>query len=543
MVGKLINKKINSIGAAAMLLAVFSMFSRLLGVLRDRILAGAFGAGAELDIYYAAFRIPDFIFNLLVLGALSAGFIPIFTHLLNSSKKNNEAAWSLTNNLLNSLLLVLIILSALGFIFAKPLTTLIAPGFSPANQIITASVTRIMFLSPIFLGISSIFGGVLQSFKRFIVYSLAPIMYNLGIIIGALYFAPHFGLNGLAWGVVLGAVLHMLIQLPTVFSLGYVYKPIINFFDAKFRQILIMMIPRTLSLATAQINLLVITILASNLSEGSLSVFNFANNLQSFPVGIFGISFAVAAFPALSAVAFDKKKLVENFSKTLRQILFFIIPATVLVITLKAQIVRVILGTGQFDWNDTVATIDTLGYFAVGLFAQASLPLLVRVFYARKNALTPFLIGLGSVFINLILSLWLPSLKIAKTVFVSGTAVVKILPLGVSGLALAFSIAGVINFILLLLFLYYELGNLDESRIAKATVQFSFAALLGGVAVQLTERLVLPLVNMSYFWGVLAQGILAAGAGVLVYAIILEIVKNSEWRSLRLRVRAKLFKK
>ncbi|MCK5357856.1 MAG: murein biosynthesis integral membrane protein MurJ, partial [Elusimicrobiales bacterium] len=399
-----------------------------MGIFRDRILASEFGAGDILDIYYTAFRVPDLIFNLLVLGALSAGFIPIFVNLLKGKKtrikglvfgSKHKEAWYLANNILNILLLSVAVLSVFGIIFAPALIKVLAPGFSLSKQALTADLTRIMFLSPILLGISSILGGVLQSFKRFFIYSLAPILYNIGIIVGALFFAPLWGIYGLAWGVVLGALLHMLIQLPAVIKLGFRYRLIIDFKNKQVREIGRLMIPRTMSLAISQINLLVITIIASTLASGSIAVFNFANNLQSFPIGIFGISFAVAAFPTISAIAFDKPKLINNFSKVIRQILFFIVPATVLLLTLRAQIIRVILGTGQFNWEDTLLTIHTLGFFTLSLFAQASIPLLARVFYARHNSLTPFYIGLSSALVNLILSLVL----------------VRIL--GVAGLALA----------------------------------------------------------------------------------------------------------
>jgi len=355
-------KQINNITAAAALVAFSSLISRFLGVLRDRILAGQFGAGRSLDIYYAAFRVPDLIFNIIVLGALSAGFIPIFTSIIkdfkcehdigdNENIKNSEA-WDLVNNILNFLFFALVVLSIIGIIFSPSLIRLITPGFNAEEQAWTASLTRIMFLSPLFLGISGILGGVLQSFKRFVVYSLAPIFYNLGIIVGVLYFVQWWGLYGLAWGVVLGAVLHMAIQLPAVYQLGFRYRFKINWRDPNTRKVGRMMIPRTLSLGITQINLVIVTVLASKLPDGSLAIFNFANNLQFFPIGIFGVSFAIAAFPVFSANAFDRDKLVDNFSQTFRKILFFIIPATVLIIALRAQIIRVVLGSGKFNWQD-----------------------------------------------------------------------------------------------------------------------------------------------------------------------------------------------
>ena len=517
---EIFRKQINSITVAAALVALSSLASRFLGVIRDRILAGQFGAGATLDAYYAAFRIPDLIYNLIVLGALSAGFIPIFTTLIKDFKCEaekgcdpiikNKDAWDLTNNILNWLLLGLAILSVIGIIFAPGLMRLITPGFNPAEQAATAALTRVMFLSPLFLGISGILGGVLQSFKRFMIYSLAPIFYNIGIIIGALYFVKIWGVYGLAWGVVLGAAMHMAIQLPTVYHLGFRYHFKIKWRDLNTARIGRMMVPRTLSLAISQINLVVITILASGLSSGSLAVFNFANNLQSFPIGIFGISYAIAAFPSLAAAAFDKEKLTANFSQSFRQILFFIIPATVLIVALRAQIIRVVLGTGKFGWQDTILTMNTLGIFAFSLFAQATIPLLVRVFYARHNSKTPFFIGLFTVAVNTALALWLAP------------------RLGVVGLALAYSIDNILNFTLLWIWLSAKVGNLDIRRILVAVFKFTISALAAGGAAQIMKVVVWPVIDMTKFSGVFIQLIISTGIGLLVYCFFCYLFRTEE---------------
>lgn len=550
MIKKLLNGQINSITVAALLVALSSLASRFLGIFRDRILASEFGAGDTLDIYYAAFRVPDLIFNLLVLGALSAGFIPILTKLIKDpsckrtgifSKSPNCKAWELVNNLLNTLGIVLLLLSVIGILTAPWLMKLIAPGFSGDKQALTAALTRIMFLSPVFLGISSILGGILQSFKRFFVYSLAPIMYNVGIIIGALYFVPRWGIYGLAWGVVFGAGLHMFIQLPTVIKLGFRHRLRLNLKDKNLREIMTMMVPRTMSLGIAQINLVVITIIASTLASGSLAVFNFANNLQFFPISIFGISFAVAAFPTLAAVAFNKKKIVKNFSNIFRQILFFIVPATVLLLTLRAQIIRVILGTGQFNWEDTILTINTLGFFTISLFAQASIPLLVRMFYARHNSKTPFYIGLVSVGANIVLSLILPKMIMCRTVLGEGGELIELCtPMGVAGLALAFSIASIINFILLWFVLRLELGSLNEKRILVAALKFSAAAIACGAAVQGMKLLVWPYIDMTRVWGVFTQGFIAGVSGILVYFAFCALLRSKElfsfWESVKRRI-------
>ncbi|MDP2736863.1 MAG: murein biosynthesis integral membrane protein MurJ [bacterium] len=531
MMKRLFNGEINSITLAALLVGGSSLISRFLGIFRDRILAGQFGAGDTLDIYYAAFRIPDLIFNLLVLGALSAGFIPIFTSLIKSPLEkvksllggdDHKEAWQLASNILNILGLSLLILCGLGVIFAPQIMHLITPGFSQEKIDLTVGLSRIMFLSPIFLGISSIFGGILQSFKRFFVYSMSPIFYNIGIIIGALYFVPMWGIYGLAWGVVLGAGFHMLVQIPTLVQLGFKYRFKFEIKNPRVIKIWLMMVPRTMSLAISQINLLVITIIASTMASGSLTIFNFANNLQSFPVGIFGISFAIAAFPALAASAFDKKKLVKDLSLTIRQILFFIIPSTVILLALRAQIIRVILGTGKFDWQDTVLTIDTLGFFAISLFAQALIPLLIRVFYARHDAKTPFFIGLSSALLNIFLSI-----KFSQS-------------MGVAGLALAFSISSIVNLILLWVWLNIEIGKIDELKIFVSTVKFSLAALACGLAVQGVKLLIGVNLDLDRFWEIATQGAAAGLAGMLIYLLVCYILKSEElfnfWSSLKRRL-------
>ncbi len=372
---KFFNNQSKTIAAAAFILGAASLVSRLLGLFRDRILAGQFGAGDELDVYYAAFRMPDLVYSLLVLGAISAGFIPVFVSYLDAKplKKRlglqNQSAWYLANSLLNLMALSLVVICALLIVFTPWLIKLVAPGFSSEKLALTVQLTRIMFLSPFFMGLSAVFGGILQSFRRFLIYSLGPIMYNLGIIFGALVLVQYFGLMGLAYGVVLGAFCHMLIQIPSAYLCGFRWRPIADFRFAGVRRIFKLMPPRVLNLAFYQITIWLMTVLASFLVVGSIAIYNLAHNIWSFPLGIFGISFVLAAFPKLSKTA-QKKDIsgfVKTFSLTLRQILFFTLPSAALFIILRAQIVRVILGTGRFDWQDTILTSRTLAYFSISL--------------------------------------------------------------------------------------------------------------------------------------------------------------------------------
>src|SRR3990172_7451480 len=499
---KIINGRVTSITGAAIVIGGASVISRILGVVRDRVLAGQFGAGDYLDIYYAAFRLPDFVFNIIVLGGLSAGFIPLFTQQPQKSKPD---AWRLANNTAHLMLSGLIIICGLLVILTPWILPLIAPGFEDEKKALTITLSRVMFLSPILLGISGIIGGVLQSFKKFIAYALAPVWYNIGIIIGVLIIAPKIGIVGLAWGVVLGAALHLLTQLPSLFFTGWRWQFIFNPFDLVTRELWRLMVPRTLSLIILQINLVVITILASTLPTGSLAVFNLANNLQSFPLSIFGISFAVAAFPTIAA--FAQSKNFDEFSrvvtKTLRQIIFLVIPISALFILLRAQIVRVILGTGAFDWQATILTANALGLFSLSLFAQATTPMLARAFYSLHNTLTPFAIGLVSAIINLFASL------IFMKFF------------GVIGLALAFSLASVAQMILMWSALRPKLKITEERQILMTLWQICLATLGMGLVVQVLKYLLAMAVNMQTFIGIFSQALIAGIFGVIVYYLLM----------------------
>lgn len=488
-----------TIFSAAVTVGFFSLASRALGLLRDRLLAFTFGAGEILDSYYAAFRVPDLVFNLLVLGALSAAFIPVFCEYL--TRHGKEGAFKLTNSILNLLALAILLVSAVIFIFAQPLMNVIAPGFNADQKQLTASLTRIMLLSPLFFGISNIFSGILNSFKRFLVYSLAPCLYNFGIISGVILFSPRFGIKGVALGVVLGAFLHMAVQTPNVFKLGFRYRPILSLKEKGIKTITKLMVPRTLGLAAQQINLWVITAIASTLAAGSVAVFNLANNLQYFPVGIFGLSFATAAFPHLSLAASknDLKEFKIRFSETFRQILFFIVPVSGTMLLLRAQIVRLILGTGKFDWEDTILTYKCLGYFCLGIFALGLVPLLAKAFYSLKDTKTPVVISLLTMGINIGLSLWLSKV------------------LQVAGLALAFALSSILNLFLLSLILEKRVGVLKDKKIFYFVLKIIGATVAMGLAVQGVKYLIAPWVNMQTGVGVLAQTLGASLAGGVVY--------------------------
>jgi len=519
---KIFNGQSQTITSAALILAAASLVSRFLGLIRDRLLAGHFGAGDILDSYYAAFRIPDLVYNLLILGVLSAGFIPVFVNLWQNNSR--QKTWHFVNSILNILIVGLIIISAVFFIFTPQIMKLITPGFTGEKFAQTVALTRIIFLSPLLMGIGSICGGVLQSAKRFLIYSLAPIFYNLGIICGILFLTPRFGIYGLALGVVLGALLNMFIQLPTVFWLGFRYKFSWDFTDEGVRRLIKLMVPRILTLAISQLNFVAITILASGLAAGSLAIFNLSYNIWSFPLGIFAVSLATAAFPTLSqnVAVRDWLRFSRTFSQTFLQILFLIVPSSALFIVLRAQIVRVILGTGKFDWTATILTIRSLEYLTFGLFAEALILLLVRCFFALKDTRTPFWLGLVS-----------SALRIFAAWFLARY-------LGVAGLALGYAIGSIIYLIFLWFFLERKTGNLGFREIFAGGLKIILASFLAGAAAYLTLQLMDLFVDTHTVLGIFTQGLLAGIAGLAVYFLAGLLLRSAEmqafWQAIKNRL-------
>lgn len=513
---KILNGQSKSITGAAIVISGATLVSRLVGLLRDRIFAHYFGVGPTMDAYYAAFKIPDLVYNLLIVGALSASFIPAFTKLFNNNE-DKSPAWKLANNVLNITAVSLGVLSALGIIFTPTLAPLIAPGFSDISQQMVINFTRIMFGSTILLGLSMVMGGVLQSLRAFFLYSLAPIFYNVGIIVGAVVLVPLFGVNGLAWGVVLGAFLHFSLQAYSAYANGYRWRWYLNLRDRETKLLGKLMIPRTLGLAISQLNLVIITILASLLPVGSVAIFNFANNLQAVPIGIIGIPFALAVFPVLSMAASQNntEEFIKNLSSTIRQILFLIIPFSIIIMLLRAQIVRVVLGTGKFDWTATINTADTLALFALSLFAQALIPVIARAFYALSNTKTPFVVGVISELFSII------------------AALVLMKPLGVAGLALAFSIGSILNFFILAIALRNHLKSIDGEKIFSSLLRVILAAIPMALVIQYAKYPLAKIFDQTYFLGILGQGLVASLAGLAIYLLICYLLRVPELMQLR----------
>ncbi len=518
---------ISTVAGAALLLAIAGLLSRLLGLIRDRILASMFGAGDVLDIYYASFRIPDFLYGVLVLGALSAAFIPVFTKVY--AKESPQNAWKLTSDFLILLVGAIGIIGFFAMLFMPILIYGIAPGFEGEKREMAILFSRIMLLSPILLGASAVFGGVLIARKSFLAYSLAPIFYNIGIIFGALVLVDIWGLPGLAWGVVIGAFMHFCIQMPATFRSGYVFLLPKEFpwKNKQVKKILFLMLPQVFSVASGQINFWIITIFASLMASGSLAVFNLANNLQSIPLALVGISFAVAVFPKLSQLASDgdMKEFSEVFFKTLRRILYFVIPATVFLILLRAQIVRVVLGGGIFDWKDTVLTYQVLGILSLSLFAQSLLPLISRAFYSLEDTKTPFFIALFSQGINILI-------------------VISTLQIwGVYSLAVGFSIASTIQVVLLLYILKKQFTFSKISCLYNTLTRIIFATFISALVIQSIKYSWGFFIEIDTFIEIFAQLVLSGFFGLLAYIFMSHILKIEEFCDFRNKVYIRIFGK
>jgi putative peptidoglycan lipid II flippase len=425
--------------------------------------------------------------------------------------------------MINIFTLGLIVICGLAFIFAPQLTYLIAPGFAKnPGQLQTAiNLTRLLLITPIIFSLSNIFSGILNSFKRFFAYALAPIVYNLGIIFGALYLYQYYGIYSLAFGVIIGALLHLLIQVPSTVAAGFRYRLVIDFFHEGVKQISVLMIPTAISLGIAQIVLVFYTVLGSVLRSGSIAIINLTNNIQTFPTVVFGISIATTIFPSLAEKASLEKidEFIKDFSWAMRQILFLIIPSTAGLILLRAQIIRLILGVSKFTWADTQLAAATLGVFALSLVAQATIPVMARSFYAFKNTKTPLFASLAAAILNIGLALLFA--------YMFGYQY------GVVGLALAFSIASYIQAIILFILLRKKIGTVDGKNMMISVLKIAAATLLMAAAIYGTLYLVASWVNMERFAGILTQTLAAIAIGIAIYFLFALIFKCPEIKVVR----------
>ncbi len=475
----IISSRQNSTLSAASVIMLAVSLSRILGLIRDWLLVTRF-TPELLGVYIAAFRIPNMIFELLVMGALTSAFIPVFTTYLDT--KGKVQAFKVASSVINIGLFLFAVFALFMLIFTKEISQFLAPGFDSSEIELMVSFTRIIMIAQVFpLIIGTFFTGILQSYKNFLLPALAPVVYNLGIIAGIIFLSPFIGLYGPVIGVVIGAILFVAVQTPMVFSLGF--RPQLNL-DLKHpgtREIGKLMLPRTVGLAVSQIDTTIDLILSSLLGSVAVTVFNFAQHLQQVPIGIFGASIAQASLPTLSSTFAQKN--MEEFKKvffaSFHQILFFIVPISAILIVLRFPIVRLVFGIKSLlDLTTTLEISKTLAFFSVSLFAQALVQLITRGFYAVHDSKTPVFLGVIGVITNTILSIFFISFQ----------------HLGVWALAASTSIASILHLVLLLFYFHKKINLFDRFEVFLPTIKIFLSGTVTGVALYIPIKLLDQLV-------------------------------------------------
>lgn len=465
-----------TLARAGLIVSGAFLVSRLLGWVRVVVIGNAFGATAELDAFYAAFRIPDLLYQLVAAGALSSALIPVLAELF--ARDEHARAWRVVSTIADLILVALVVLGLVVVIAAPWLVdVVIAPGFDPATTALTVDLTRIMVLSATFLALGSVATSVLNAQRRFAAAAVAPIVYNLAIIGAAVILAPSMGAVGLAIGVVAGALGHLVIQLPALSRLGYRWAPTLDTADAATRQAIALMIPRAIGLGASQITFVVVTALATTLGVGAVTAFTIAFTLLQIPIGLIGVPLGIVLFPSLSheVAVGNMDEFRGLLGRALRAIVVVMLPVAVVTALLRTETVALLFPS--FTAADVAQTADTLLAFTLGLVAHALIAVLARAFYAQQDTRTPVVAAILAVVVNTTL------------------AAVLIGPLGLPGVALAIAAAAWLEAGILAVLLWRRVHGLDTAALASVALRAAIAAAVGaavGLGLQATigERLV-----------------------------------------------------
>ena len=546
---KIFTKESGSINQAAFLLGCLTLLSQILALFRDRSIAHFIGPSSSLDAYYAAFRVPDLIFISIASLASITVLIPFIVAKMDGDKVT-DAARKYLSDILTVFFSLMVFVALIVFFLMPYLVHFIAPGFTPVYQAKVILLSRVMLLSPILMGLSNLFGTVTQLFHKFFIYSLSPIFYNLGIIVGVIFLYPIFGINGMAFGVALGALMHFGIQFFASRACGFVPKFSSTFSASNLNDIkntALTSLPRTLGLAFNNFALIFIIAMASFLKSGSISIFNFSFNLQSVPLNIIGISYAVAAFPTLAKTFKSGKK--EEFKKHLKEasraIVFWSLPVIFLFIVLRAQIVRVILGSGSFSWDNTRLVAACLAIFSISILAQGMITLLSRSYYATGNTRRPLIVNfscsvliiiLAYIFIHLFENVLMFRLFMESLLKVNDIAGTEVLML-----PLAYSVGTILNFILHWVFVKKDFMP-KESFITKTFFQSLGASFFLGLVSYFSLNILSTVFGTTTFWGVFLQGFISGILGIAVAVLVLYLLQNEELKDLMHTFNTKFWK-
>ncbi len=538
----ILNREISGLHQAAYLLGFFAILSQILALFRDRLLASIFGASQSLDIYYAAFRIPDIVFATVASLVSVSVIIPFLVERIDRDK---EEAARFLNSIFTFYMLLMSVVSVVLF-FATPfLTRLLFPVIGAEYYGELVSMTRILLLSPFLLGLSNLFASVTQVYRRFFVYAIAPVIYNIGIMIGILVLYPIYGLVGLSMGVVIGAALHLLIQIPSAVFSGLLPWFRFPFDFASIKKVVFISLPRTITVSANEITELFLISFASFLIPGSISVFNFSFNLQSVPFSIIGVSYSLAAFPTLTRLFSkgERDQFLEEMIISSRHIIFWSIPISVLFVVLRAQVVRTILGAGRFNWDDTRLTAAALALFTVSLVAQNLTTLFVRSYYARGKTKPPLFMNMFSAGLIVIVSYGLVLLFQSAPLFkdfieaalkvqdIPGT-IVLMLPLG-------YTIGTLVN--MCIHWYAFETEYTKYSQLVlKTFFQTMGAALIMGYVAYEGLGLFAQFFDLETLPGIFLQGLCAGVLGIVACIFVLILLKSTElsdvWTTLHKKI-------
>ena len=507
-----------TVAKAAGFLMLTMSASRILGYLRDVFIYHSFGQNRITDAYNAAFSIPDFLYMILVGGALSSSFIPVFSSYI---AKDREEGWRVASIVLNWVMVLLMIGVAIGIAFTPQLVEILVPGFNPEAMELTVVLTKIMFAQVFFMSLSGISQGILQSYKHFTSPAIGSVLYNLGIIVGGLLLAapiesrwPGYGIAGFSIGVVLGAMINFFVQVPALKKVGFHYFFSFDFRHPGVKKLMALMVPVFIGLSASEVNLFINQALASDLSPGMLAALKTGQRLMQLPIGIFAIAIAVAVFPTMTAHV--ARGEMDDFRKSaslgLRSVLFITIPAAVGLAVLRIPLVRFMyeFKTGAFTAASTIATADALFYYCIGLFAYGAIHVLSRMFYALQNTMTPVFASVVSIGVNIGLSL----------LFVG--------PMGHTGLALAYSLTGIFNMILLLVLLRAKTGSIEGGKLTVSFVKILLASAIMGAIVAFVAGGCEVLLGVDGKLVQVMQLVVSIAVGAVVYGIITVGLKMDE---------------
>lgn len=525
----LIMRPVRSLHQAAYLLAGLTLAAQAIGLLRDRTFAYTFGAGEMLDLYYAAFRVPDLVFALVSSLVSAYVIIPRITGMDREGTRRllSESATFLfvTGGALCAIL-VFLMPQFLTFLYPSFVTSPFSGEF--------VLLARILLLQPILLGLSGVMASVTQVHRRFFLYAISPVLYNLGIILGTTFFYPLWGLPGIGIGVIIGAVAYLAVHIPVVIEAGVLPRLRMPHF-ALMAPIVRDSVPRSLALGVHSITMLILTAFAARIGTGSVSVFTFAGNLEAVPLALVGASYAVAAFPALSeASALEKREeFTSILSASARHIIVWSIVFLGLIVVLRAHIVRVVLGTGAFDWDATRLTAALLAVLTVGLAADALKLVLSRALYAARQSWRPLFYQVIGGVATVLLALWFLSMNPLgmPAMFAQWLRVGDVPGSAILLIALAATLGQVFLVLLSLVALKNVAPGLART-LWRPTRDGCIAALTGGALAYATLALESDIAPLTTLAAVLSQGLVAGIVGIIASALALYLVGNKEFGSI-----------